>query len=118
LNKYPTLLGNVIVAPKDHREHVTGDFSESEYLELQRFIFKVAEGMRRVLAPERVYILSLGSKAANAHVHWHLAPLPPGVPLEQQQYHAMMHEKGVVSVSLQDQLVLAEKFKKAIENAV
>ena len=117
LNKYPTLFGNVIVAPKDHREHVTGDFSELEYLELHRFIFRVAEGMRRVLAPERVYILSLGSKAANAHVHWHLAPLPPGVPLEQQQYHAMMHEKGVVSVSQQEQLVLAEKFKKAIEDA-
>ena len=117
LNKYPTLFGNVIVAPKEHREHVTGDFSESEYLQLQRFIFPVAEGLRCVLSPERVYVLSLGSKAANAHVHWHIAPLPAGVPLEQQQYHAMMHEKGVVNVSPQEQMELAEKLRRAIEDA-
>ena len=29
---------------------------------------------------ERLYVLSLGSKQGNSHVHWHLAPLPPGVP--------------------------------------
>jgi diadenosine tetraphosphate (Ap4A) HIT family hydrolase len=76
LNKYSTLFGSVIVAPKEHREQATGDFSESEYLELQRFTFGVTEGIRRILLPERVYILSLGSQAANAHVHWHIAPLP------------------------------------------
>ena len=27
---------------------------------------------------------------ANAHVHWHVAPLPPGVPYEQQQFRAVM----------------------------
>ena len=32
LNKYPTLYGYVLVAPRDHREHVTTDFSEEEYL--------------------------------------------------------------------------------------
>ena len=29
---------------------------------------------------ERLYLLSLGSHQGNAHVHWHIAPLPPGVP--------------------------------------
>ena len=96
LNKYPTLFGYVIVAPKDHREHVTGDFSEDEYVDLHRFVHRVAEAMRRVLAPERIYVLSLGSQTANAHVHWHVAALPPGVPLEKQQYHALMHENGVI----------------------
>ena len=91
LNKYPTLFGYVIVAPKEHREQVTGDFPEPEYLELQRLIFRVAEGIRRLLSPERIYILSLGSEAANSHVHWHLAPLPRGVPLAEQQFHALMH---------------------------
>ena len=98
LNKYPTLFGNVIVAPKEHREQATGEFRENEYLELQRLIYQVAEAMRRVLSPERIYILSIGSQAASSHVHWHIAALPPGVPLEQQQYHAMMHERGVVQV--------------------
>ena len=96
LSRYPTLFGQAIVAPKRHVEQVTGDFTEATYLELQRLVYRVAEAMRRVLAPERVYVLSLGSQAANAHVHWHVAPLPSGVPLEQQQYHALMHEHGAI----------------------
>jgi histidine triad (HIT) family protein len=117
LNKYPTLFGHVIVAPKEHREQVTGDFSEGEYLELQRFIFGVARVMQQVLSPERTYILSLGSQAANSHVHWHIAPLPSGVPLEQQQYHALMHENGVVNVTHQEQVEFARKLQEAIEDA-
>ena len=36
--------------------------------------------------------MSLGSHQGNAHVHWHVAPLPPGVPYEEQQFAALMHE--------------------------
>ncbi len=99
LNRYPTQFGALIVAPKEHHEQATGDFTENEYLELQRFIYQVSEAMRHVLAPERVYVLSLGSKAANSHVHWHIVPLPPGVPLAHQQYHALMHEHGVIEAT-------------------
>jgi histidine triad (HIT) family protein len=115
LNKYPTLFGYVIVAPKDHREHVTGDFSESEYVELQRFIHRVAEAMRRVLQPERIYVMSLGSRAANAHVHWHIAALPPGVPLEKQQYHALMHENGVIDATRADVVDYVAKMRAELE---
>jgi len=117
LNKYPTLFGCVIVAPKEHKEQVVGDFSELEYLELQRFIFRVARGVSKVLGPERIYILSLGSQAANSHVHWHIAPLPGGIPLEQQQYHALMHEDGVVEVTHQEQLEFARELREAIEQS-
>jgi diadenosine tetraphosphate (Ap4A) HIT family hydrolase len=117
LSKYPTLFGQVIVAPRQHREQVTGDFSEAEYLELQQLIFRVAQGVRQVLSPERIYILSLGSQAANSHVHWHIAPLPSGVPLEQQQYHALMHENGAINVTHQEQLEFARKLQEAIGDA-
>jgi len=117
LNKYPTLFGYVMVAPKIHVEQVTGDFSEAEYLTLQRFIYKIAEGVRRVLTPERVYILSLGSQAANAHVHWHVAPLPKGVPLASQQYHALMHENGGVAASNEEHEAFADALRRAIETA-
>ena len=56
-----------------------------EYLAVQHVVYGVAEGVRAALDPERVYILSLGSQAANAHVHWHVAPLPVGIPFEEQQ---------------------------------
>jgi ATP adenylyltransferase len=85
LNRYPTLRGYTLVAPKEHREQATGDFSEVEYAALQRVVWRVGEAIRRALPVERLYVLSLGSNVGNAHVHWHLAPLPPGVPYEQQQ---------------------------------
>ncbi len=99
LNKYPTLFGYVLVAPLAHVEQVTGGFDEASYLEIQRFVYRVAEGMRKILTPERVYIFSLGSQALNSHVHWHIAALPPGVPPEEQQFRALMHERGVIKVN-------------------
>lgn len=114
LDKYPTLFGRVIVAPKLHLEGVTADFSVDEYLGLQRLIYQVAEGVRRVLKPERVYLLSLGSQAANAHVHWHIAPLPFGVPLEKQQFYALMHEHGAPEISEGEQADYALRLKAAI----
>ena len=84
LNRYPPLYGYVLVAQREHREQVTGDFTSGEYLALQRIIYRVAEAVRQVVNPERVYILSLGSQQGNKHVHWHIAPLPFGVPFEQQ----------------------------------
>lgn len=99
LNKYPTLFGYVLVAPLAHIEQVTGGFDEAAYLEMQRFIYRVAEGMRKILAPERIYILSLGGQTMNSHVHWHIAALPPGVSPEEQQFRALMHERGVIRVN-------------------
>jgi histidine triad (HIT) family protein len=77
LNRYPTLFGYVLVAPLAHIEQVTGGFDEAAYLGMQRFIYRVAESMRKILAPERVYILGLGGPTLNSHVHWHIAALPP-----------------------------------------
>lgn len=89
LSKYPALFGYVLVAPKQHREQVTGDFTEQEYVELQRVVHRIGEAIRDVVPCERLYVLSLGSQQANSHVHWHLAPLPPGVPFDEQQYKAL-----------------------------
>ena len=114
MNKFPTLEGYVLVAPLDHREQVTGDSTLAEYLNIQEFIYQVAEAVRFVLQPERVYILSLGSQSANAHVHWHIAPLPAGVPLEAQQYNALMHENGVVETDDAQLADLARRIRSAI----
>ena len=89
LNKYPALFGYVLVAPKEHREQVTADFTSEEFLALQAVVYRVGEAVRRALPTDRLYILSLGSQQGNRHVHWHIAPLPPGVPFEQQQFAAL-----------------------------
>ena len=114
LNKYPTLYGYVLVAPIAHREQVTGDFSPAEYLALQQVIYRVGEAVRRVVPTERLYILSLGSQQGNRHVHWHIAPLPPGVPFAEQQLEALHVGKGVVPVSDGEMAVLAGQIRQAL----
>ena len=43
-----------------------------------------------------MYALSLRSVRGNAHVHWHLVPLPPGVPYAERQLAAL--DRGVLGV--------------------
>ncbi len=114
LNKYPPLYGYVLVAPREHREQVTGDFTPEEFLALQRVIYRVAEAVRRVVNPERVYILSLGSQQGNKHVHWHIAPLPFGVPFEQQQLEALALKEGFLQLSAEETSVLAAQLRNAL----
>jgi diadenosine tetraphosphate (Ap4A) HIT family hydrolase len=108
LNAYPTLFGQSIVAPREHREHVTGDFEADEYLVLQAVVHRVGEALRRVVPTERLYVASLGSQQANRHVHWHVAPLPPSIPLERQQLAALAWEpEGVLDIPNEDMAALA-----------
>ena len=114
LNKYPPLYGYVLVAPREHREQVTGDFTPAEYLALQQVIYRVTEAVRRVVKPERVYLLSLGSQQGNKHVHWHIAPLPFGVPFEQQQLEALRIENGFLQLSKDELATLTAQLRVAL----
>jgi diadenosine tetraphosphate (Ap4A) HIT family hydrolase len=108
LNRFPTLLGYVLVAPIPHREDVVTDFTVAEYLRLQAVVHRVGVAISEVMPTERLYVLSLGSKQGNSHVHWHLAPLPPGVAYEEQQFRALMTEtNGYLDVPNEDQAALA-----------
>jgi diadenosine tetraphosphate (Ap4A) HIT family hydrolase len=115
LNKYPSLYGYVLVAPRDHREQATGDFALDEYLALQRVIYHVAEAIRHVVPTERIYILTLGSQQGNRHVHWHVAPLPPGVPYEQQQTAALDNSKGILALSDREMAALAQAIREELK---
>jgi diadenosine tetraphosphate (Ap4A) HIT family hydrolase len=112
LNKYPTLYGYTLVAPVEHREEVSGDFSLEEYAELQRVVYRAAEALREEVPTERVYILSLGSRQGNSHVHWHVAALPPGVPYEEQQLEALMLGKGYLKIPEGEMAELARRLGK------
>jgi len=115
LNKYPVLYGYVLVAPARHKEHVTGDFTMEEYLALQRVIYHTAEAVRKAVSTERVYILSLGSQQGNRHVHWHIAPLPYGVPFKEQQLAALGAENGILDLSDREMHDLAERIREHLE---
>ena len=63
--------------------------TEAEYLELQRRVFALGRAITKTVETERLYVFSFGSMQAVSHVHWHLAPLPPGVPFMEQQFNAV-----------------------------
>jgi ATP adenylyltransferase len=115
LNKYPTVYGYTLVAPRQHREQVTHDFALDEYLALQRLIYRVGEALRRVVPTERLYILSFGSQQGNRHVHWHLVPLPPGVPYEKQQLESLNMNEGVLQLSDEEMADLALRIRRAMD---
>jgi diadenosine tetraphosphate (Ap4A) HIT family hydrolase len=107
LNRFPTVPGYALVAPREHREQVTGDFDEAEYVELQRVVHRVTEAVRRATGAERVYLLSLGSQHANRHVHWHVVPCPPGLPFERQQLALLDWDQGLVDMSDEETAAIA-----------
>lgn len=114
LDRYPTLPGKVVVAPKQHIEHVVRDLDEAACLRLMTVVRRVALAVEDVLAPELTYLLSLGSRQGNAHLHWHIAGLPEGVPYGQQQYHALMTENGVLARTPQEAADMAARLREAV----
>jgi diadenosine tetraphosphate (Ap4A) HIT family hydrolase len=116
LSRYPTRLGYVLVAPKEHRVDVVRDFREDEYVTLQRVVYRVGRAVCAAVETERLYVLSLGSNQGNAHVHWHLYPLPPGVPYEDQQLVALDWDEGrkVLDVPDAEQAELARRIRDAL----
>nr|SBP00495.1 putative HIT motif protein [Nonomuraea gerenzanensis] len=75
---------------------------------------RVAPAVESVVPSERTYVLSLGSRQGNAHLHWHVAPLPPGTPYEQQQFHALMSENGVLRWDRERAEELAARLRAAL----
>jgi len=114
LVRYPVLLGHCLVAPKQHVEDWVSDLGEEQFLAFQRIVHRVSRAVSASVPTERMYSLSLGSQQGNTHVHWHIAPLPPGVPYRQQQLHALMAENGVLDVDDASQASLAQAIRSQL----
>jgi diadenosine tetraphosphate (Ap4A) HIT family hydrolase len=115
LDGYPRAYGYTLVAPKEHREQVTGDFSIEEYLDLQRLLYRVSEAVREEVGAERIYLYTFGSNEGNSHVHRHVVPLPPGVPYEEQQEAWASWSKGVLKIPKEEMAALAERIGRRVE---
>lgn len=117
LGAYPTLYGHTLVCPKKHLTRVVSDFTPQAYRAIQAVVHRVAKAVEEVVGAERMYILSLGSMQGNAHVHWHISPLPPGIPYEKQQHHALMAENGILEWSGERAAVLGARIRSALRMA-
>ncbi|MFE1906759.1 HIT family protein [Streptomyces gardneri] len=98
-------------APKPHIEHVVSGFTDDAYTDIMRVVRNVALAVEKELAPERIYLLSLGAQGGNSHVHCHVAGLPPGVPYGEQQFHALMSQNGVLDVPPDEVAALAARLR-------
>ncbi len=118
LPRYPVLEGYLLVAPVEHRERVVGDFSLEEYVQLQKFVYRIGCTLSEVLPTERIYLLSVGSQQANRHVHWHVASLPPGTAFEDQQLAALSAEhRGYLDIPEQAREEFCERFRMALRDS-
>ncbi len=115
LDGYPRAYGYSLVAPKGHREQVTTDFTVEEYLDLQRVVYRVTEAVREEVGAERMYLFTFGSNQGNSHVHWHIVPLPPGVPYEEQQGAWASWSKGVLKIPQEEMTSLAAGIGRRME---
>ena len=60
----------------------------------------------------------MGSHQGNAHVHWHLVPLPPGTPYADQQFNAVMLERaGYVELAAEDEAALCVALRETLKTA-
>jgi diadenosine tetraphosphate (Ap4A) HIT family hydrolase len=114
LSKYPTVYGYLLVAPLRHIEHLARDLAADEYLRLQATVYRVVRALESVVPSERTYVLSLGSQQGNAHIHFHVVPLPPGTPYERQQFHALDASNGVVPLTPEQTAELGAKLRAAL----
>ena len=115
LDGYPRAYSYTLVVPKEHKEQVTADFAMEEYLGLQELLYRVTEAVREEVGAERMYINTYGSNQGNAHVHWHVVPLPPGVPYEDQQGAWASWSKGVLKIPPEDMASLARRIDRRLE---
>ncbi len=114
LDGYPRAYGYTLVALKEHREGVTADFALEEYLRLQSLVYRVTEAVRVEVGAERMYLYTFGSNQGNAHVHWHVVPLPTGVPYEDQQGAWADWSKGVLEIPQQEMSDLAGRIGRRL----
>ena len=69
-----------------------------------------APGRSRLAAPQAADLWRSRSRR-----DWHLAPLPPGVPFEGQQFNSLMVERtGYFEVPHDEQVALARRIESAM----
>jgi diadenosine tetraphosphate (Ap4A) HIT family hydrolase len=86
-----------------------------EYIELQRLVYRITEAVREEVGAERMYLYTFGSNEGNSHVHWHVVPLPLGVPYDEQQGAWASWSKGVLRIPKEKMASLAERIGRRVE---
>jgi histidine triad (HIT) family protein len=78
-------------------------------------VYLVAEALRREVAAERVYDTFLRSNQVISPVHWHVTPMPSGVPFAEQQL--AVFRNGVLQIPGQALVALAQRLRYRLNHS-
>lgn len=93
---------------------MVGDCGRAECLAVHQVLYAAGRALVEAVDTERLDVLSLGSQQDNRHVHWHLVPLPPGAPYDEQQAAARSVRNGWLDISAAEQAELAVHLRAGI----
>ena len=96
LDIFPLAKGHVLVIPKKETDYIF-DITSDEYLELWKFAQKVAKGMDKVIACERIGVAVIGLEVPHAHIH--LLPLNNVSDINFERQKLKFSETDMKSVS-------------------
>ncbi|MGN2638684.1 HIT family protein [Nocardia takedensis] len=85
----PRLYGYCLLASLRDATDAVSDFTEDDYLALQLRVHRLGRVLAEITPTECLNVFSFGSMQGVAHVHWHLAPLPPRIPFREQRLAAV-----------------------------
>jgi histidine triad (HIT) family protein len=103
LDIFPLAKGHVLVIPKKETDYLF-DIISDEYLELWKFVQKVAKAMDKVIDCKRIGVAVIGLEVPHAHIH--LVPL--------NNVSDINFERPKLSFSEEEMDAVAQKIRKAL----
>ncbi len=104
LDIYPLVKGHVLVIPKKEIDYLF-DIVSDEYLELWKFVQKVAKAMDKVIDCKRIGVAVIGLEVHHAHIH--LVPL--------NNVSDINFERPKLSFSSEEMEAVAQKISNALK---
>lgn len=96
LDIFPLQYGHVLVIPKKETDYLF-DLATDEYLNLFRFVKKVAKAMDEVIICERIGVAVIGLEVP--HVHIHLVPLNNVTDINFERPKLKFSEKKMIDIA-------------------
>ena len=106
LDLYPPTKAYTIVAPKKHFEDVS-EFSEKEYLEFQKLVYKISFAIKKAFNPKRICLLNSGGLLN--HFHFHL------IPVYKEMYNNFLDiilKKEILKFSREEKMKIVSKIQR------
>ena len=104
LDIFPLAKGHVLVIPKKETDYLF-DIISDEYLELWKFVQKVAKAMDKVIDCKRIGVAVIGLEVPHAHIH--LVPL--------NNVSDINFERPKLSLSEEEMYEVAQNIRKALQ---